>query len=134
MTPAGDTKSKELVPRLLLGAVGLALIGWLVVQFRASPKGGANVNTNANAQTIQQGQDNYQQFCAGCHDATNVQLVTPPPKLDGLFQRPTLPSGAPATDDAVREVILKGRGIMPPFQDSIGGDDLADLLQYLHTR
>jgi mono/diheme cytochrome c family protein len=45
----------------------------------------------------------------------------------------TLPSGAPADDEHVRETILQGKGIMPPFEQSLRRQDIDDLLKYLHT-
>ena len=56
-------------------------------------------------------------------------LLKDPPKLDGLFRKQTLPSGAPATDEQVRDVILHGRGITPPFEQSLDAEDLNDLLR-----
>jgi mono/diheme cytochrome c family protein len=54
--------------------------------------------------------------------------------LDGIFQRPSLPSGAPATDAQVRSTILGGRsGIMPPFQNDLDSQDIDDIIEYLHT-
>lgn len=69
-----------------------------------------------------------------CHDATNLHLIKVPPRLDGMFHKSALPSGAPATDGEVRNVILHGKGIMPPFEQSISGADLDALMAYLHTR
>jgi mono/diheme cytochrome c family protein len=85
-------------------------------------------------QTLAEGQNAYQNFCAGCHEATGLQLVTKPPKLDGLFRRKKLPSGAPVTDQTVRNVILNGRGIMPPFRGTLSSKDVGALIQYLHTK
>lgn len=68
----------------------------------------------ASAET--RGEIVYERNCSACHDAENLQLLKQPPKLKGLFERKTLPSGAPATDDQVRKTIVAGRGIMPPFE------------------
>ena len=76
----------------------------------------------------------YQQNCSACHDADNLELLKKPPKLTGLFQKQTLPSGAPATDDQVKKTILEGRGIMPPFKQTLDEQHVNDLLKYLHTR
>ena len=76
----------------------------------------------------------YQQNCSACHDADNLELLKKPPKLNGIFQKPTLPSGAPATDDQVRKTILDGRGIMPPFRQTLDDEQVNNLLKYLHTR
>ena len=86
------------------------------------------------AQQIARGKEVYDVYCAQCHDATDLHLIKDPPKLDGLFTKPKLPSGAPATDQEVRETILHGRGIMPPFEQVVKGTDLDALLLYLHTR
>ncbi len=80
------------------------------------------------------GKQLYDQFCAMCHDASDLHLIKDPPKLDGLFAKPTLPSGAPATDDQVRKTILDGLGIMPPFEQNLDAEDVNDLLRYLHTK
>lgn len=76
----------------------------------------------------------YEALCAPCHDVDNLHLIKDPPKLDGLFTKQTLPSGNPATDQEVRDVILHGRGIMPPFEKSLTSEDVDALIQYLHTR
>jgi len=74
----------------------------------------------------------YERNCSPCHDAENLQLVKHPPKLTGLFHRQNLPSGAPATDEQVRKTIVGGRGIMPPFGQTLDQKQIDDLLQYLH--
>lgn len=55
----------------------------------------------ASAET--RGEIVYERNCSACHDAENLQLLKQPPKLKGLFDRKTLPSGAPATNDQVRK-------------------------------
>jgi mono/diheme cytochrome c family protein len=76
----------------------------------------------------------YQKYCAPCHDATNLHLIQEPPRLDGLFRKKTFPSGAPATDGELRNVVLHGRGTMPPFEGTFSGEDLDGLVRYMHTR
>jgi hypothetical protein len=68
-----------------------------------------------------------------CHDGKKLMLGKQPPLLNGIFQRPSLPSGAPATNAQVRSTILAGRsGIMPPFQNVLSGQDISDIIEYLH--
>lgn len=74
----------------------------------------------------------YEQNCSGCHNTENLQLVKQPPKLSGLFCQKALPSGVPATDEAVRKTVLSGRGIMPPFEHTLDKQQMDDLLKYLH--
>ena len=100
----------------------------------------AACSPSSSGQTIQQnqaifrGRSVYQTSCAGCHDATNLHLLKDPPRLDGLFRKKSFPSGAPATDDELRNVILHGRGIMPPFEGTLNDDAVSAVVQYMHTR
>ncbi len=111
---------------------GLILI--LVLCLISCSPGSSGQTVQAN-QAIFRGRYVYQTYCAACHDATtNLHLLKDPPRLDGLFRKQTFPSGAPATDDELRNVILHGRGIMPPFEGTVNDDDVAALVQYLHTR
>jgi len=72
--------------------------------------------------------------CGGCHNGKQLVAGKQPPVLNGIFQRPTLPSGAPATDAQVRSTIMEGRsGIMPPFANVLSGQDIRDIIEYLHT-
>ncbi len=81
-----------------------------------------------------QGKQLYGSYCIECHETNDISLPTKPPKLDGLFHKPTLPSGAPATDDQVRKTIMGGRGVMPPFKAALKSDDIDAIVAYLHTR
>jgi mono/diheme cytochrome c family protein len=85
----------------------------------------------ASAQT--RGSVVYEKNCSQCHDAENLPLLKQPPKLKELFQKKTLPSGAPATDEQVRNTILAGRATMPPFERILDHKQIDDLLKYLHT-
>jgi len=75
----------------------------------------------------------YQVRCAHCHEDNDLALKKVPPDLHGLFDRKTLPSGAPATDAAVRQNVLTGRGMMPSFAGRFTEEQMAALLAYLHT-
>lgn len=72
----------------------------------------------------------FQQNCARCHYPTSTSSLHGP-GLQGLTKLPTMPSGAPPTDERLTYVILHGRTMMPgtPLSD----DQLRDLLAYLHT-
>jgi len=71
--------------------------------------------------------------CAHCHEENNLHLKKVPPNLRGLFNRSTLPDGAPATDAEVEQVVMKGKGMMPPFAYQMTKQQLDALLAYLHT-
>jgi mono/diheme cytochrome c family protein len=80
-----------------------------------------------------EGKQLYEIRCAHCHEFNDLALKKVPPDLHGLFNRKTLPSGAPATDQAVRHNILAGKGMMPPFAGRFTEQQMAALLAYLHT-
>ena len=77
--------------------------------------------------------DGNEMHCSSCHDANDLALLKQPPKLTGLFARKTLPSGAPTTDEQVRNTIVSGREIMPPFGSTLDTKQVDELLRYLHT-
>lgn len=80
------------------------------------------------------GQYVYQQWCATCHEASDLHLLKTPPRLDGLFQKQVFPSGASATDREFENVILHGRGTMPAFEYTLDSEDVNALVRYMHTR
>jgi len=75
----------------------------------------------------------YQVRCAHCHEDNDQALRKIPPNLHGVFDRKTLLSGAPATDAAVRQIVLAGKGTMPAFAGRFTDEQMAALLAYLHT-
>ena len=75
----------------------------------------------------------YQVRCAHCHEDNDLALKKVPPDLHGVFARKMLPSGAPATDQAVRQNVLAGKGMMPAFAGRFTEEQMAALLAYLHT-
>ncbi len=78
------------------------------------------------------GQALYEFHCAPCHETPPPDLLKEPPKLKGLFNSKTLPSGAPATDEQVRTVIVDGLRTMPAFQGRLQEQEIRDLIAYLH--
>jgi mono/diheme cytochrome c family protein len=80
-----------------------------------------------------EGKHLYQVRCAHCHEENDLALKKVPPDLHHVFDRTTLPSGAPATDAAVRLNVLNGKGLMPGFAGRFTDDQMAALIAYLHT-
>ncbi len=80
-----------------------------------------------------EGKHFYAGRCAHCHEDNDLALKKVPPDLHGVFKRPNLPSGTPATDENVRRVILAGKGMMPPFAGRFDDEGMAALIAYLHT-
>jgi mono/diheme cytochrome c family protein len=68
--------------------------------------------------------------CARCHYPTTTAGLHGP-GLQALTKLPSMPSGAPPTNERLTATILEGHGTMPaiPMSDA----DLRDLLAYLHT-
>ena len=75
----------------------------------------------------------YQVRCAHCHEDNDLALKKVPPDMHGVFQRSSLPSGAPATETEVKRVVLAGKGTMPAFAGRFSEEQMAALLAYLHT-
>ena len=80
-----------------------------------------------------EGKQLYLVRCAHCHEDNDLALKKVPPDLHRVFDRKTLPSGAPATDEAVRQNVLTGKGMMPAFAGRFSQEQMAALLAYLHT-
>ena len=80
-----------------------------------------------------EGKHLYQVRCTHCHEENDLALKKVPPDLHGLFNRKTLPSGVPATDEAIRQNVLTGKGMMPGFAGRFTDEQLAALVAYLHS-
>ena len=80
-----------------------------------------------------EGRHLYETRCAHCHEDNDLALKKVPPDLHDIFDHKTLPSGAPATDAAVRENVLTGKGMMPAFVGRFTNEQMSALLTYLHT-
>jgi mono/diheme cytochrome c family protein len=72
----------------------------------------------------------FQQSCSRCH-YPNTRSGLRGPGLQALTKLPSMPSGAPPTDERMSYTILHGHGTMPGTP--LSGADLQDLLAYLHT-
>jgi len=73
----------------------------------------------------------YNIYCVACHPAYSSH-GNRGPGLKDLFKKQYLPSGLTSTDEHVEQSITRGRNMMPAFPQ-ISGEDLADLIVYLHT-
>ena len=111
--------------------------GWAVLcaEMAASLSIGLAGCRSAPALTPQEaaGKHLYASRCAHCHEENDLALKKVPPDLHGVFNRKSLPSGAPATDAAVRQNVLAGKGMMPSFAGRFSDEQMAALLAYLHT-
>jgi len=80
-----------------------------------------------------EGQHLYAGRCAHCHVENDLGLKPSPPNVQAVLTKSLLPSGARASDAAVRELVLKGKGKMPSFSGRFTEEQIAALLAYLHT-
>ncbi len=72
----------------------------------------------------------YKNYCAKCHYANNIYDLHGP-GLQALYKQKYMPSGAPANDTRITQIIIHGRAMMPPTQ--LDDAQLAELLAYLKT-
>ena len=79
-----------------------------------------------------QGRRVFEQRCQECHFAYIARNLHGP-TMQGLYKKQFLPSGTPANDDRVRDVINLGRSKMPAFGRTLTPAQVDDLLAYLHT-
>lgn len=80
-----------------------------------------------------EGKHLYDVRCAHCHEENDLALKRIPPDLHRVFDRKTLPGGAPATDATVARAVLAGKGMMPSFAGRFTNGQMAALLAYLHV-
>ena len=74
----------------------------------------------------------FDRYCATCHEAYSSRGLRGP-SLEGIFKKQFMPSGTPANDERVVEVIGLGRSKMPSFGRVLNQQQMDDLLAYLHT-
>ena len=119
---------EQLAKAFLIGGLAAilasAIIVWAVGGFNSSPQ---------LTEAQEDGKAYYGQNCASCHEENQLQLKKIPPNLHGLFNRSKLPSGAPATDAEVHNVILKGKNTMPSFDQRLSDEQVRYIVAYLHT-
>jgi mono/diheme cytochrome c family protein len=70
--------------------------------------------------------------CARCHEPYSKHGLHGP-SLHNLYKKQYLPSGTPANDDRITEVIVRGRAKMPAFGDTLSDSQIDALLAYLKT-
>ena len=70
--------------------------------------------------------------CARCHEPYSKSGLHGP-SLHNLYRKQFMPSGQPANDDRIGEVILRGRAKMPAFGGTLSQGQFDALLAYLKT-
>ena len=74
----------------------------------------------------------WEQRCQECHFAYITGNLHGP-TMQGVFKKQYLPSGMPANDERVRDVVNLGRSKMPAFGRVLTPEQVDDLIAYLHT-
>ncbi len=78
------------------------------------------------------GRNVFDANCARCHEPYSSRGLHGP-SLHNIYKKPYLPSGMPANDDRITEVILRGRAKMPSFGSTLSDPQITALLAYLKT-
>ena len=106
--------------------LGLALM--LLAACSSAPSGSKGPLTAQQ----EHGRRVYANTCAACHHSDTSEPLKGP-SMKGIFTKQFLPSGAPANDERVRDVIVHGRRDMPPNGQILGDQQISDVIAYLHT-
>ena len=114
---------------IITGVLALSAFLVLVACESAIRKSDAELGLNP---TQASGRRVYDRYCAMCHEAYSSRSLRGP-SLQGLFKKQYMPSGTPANDDRVRDVVILGRSKMPGFGRALTQQQVDDLLAYLHT-
>jgi mono/diheme cytochrome c family protein len=78
------------------------------------------------------GRNVFDANCARCHEPYSSRGLHGP-SLHNLYKKEYLPSGMPANDDRITEVIERGRVKMPAFGNTLSSAQIDALLAYLKT-
>jgi mono/diheme cytochrome c family protein len=79
------------------------------------------------------GREIYYYRCWNCHNAFTNAAGSPAPVLETLYERGTLLTGVPVTDENVADKIRQGGPLMPAFRYSMSDADIDDLVSYLSS-
>ena len=78
------------------------------------------------------GRSVYDADCLACHSAYSRSGKNGP-SLKGIYRKPYFPSGTPANDERMKDIIVLGRPMMPGFRNRLTEKQMNELLAYLHT-
>jgi mono/diheme cytochrome c family protein len=70
--------------------------------------------------------------CSMCHNADSAEKKMGP-GLKGLAKKAKLNNGKKPSDAALKDLILKGGGGMPGYEETLKGPDVENLIAYLRT-
>jgi len=94
----------------------------------AAPAGGAQA-----ADSVGSGKAIFEEKCTMCHNAESTDKKIGP-GLKGFYQRGTFSSdGSKVTDESLTKFIQNGKGMMPPFKDTLDAAKIKDVIAYIKT-
>jgi mono/diheme cytochrome c family protein len=76
---------------------------------------------------VERGKEIYYYKCWFCHN----DFAEGAPKLTGVYQRPQLVTGRPATDDGIKEQIREGSAGMAAYKYTLSEADIDDLVSFI---
>jgi len=76
---------------------------------------------------VERGKEIYYYKCWFCHN----DFAEGAPKLNGVYQRGTLVTGRPATDDGIKEQIREGSAGMAAYKYTLSEADIDDLVSFI---
>ena len=79
------------------------------------------------ASGVERGKEIYYYKCWFCHN----DLAEGAPKLVGVYQRGTLVTGRPATDEGIKEQIREGSAGMASYKYTLSEKDIDDLVTFI---
>ncbi|HVP44367.1 MAG TPA: cytochrome c [Terriglobales bacterium] len=115
--------------KILSAAVALLVCAGIVGCTEPKPKSDAELGLTPQQAA---GRRVYDLRCLACHAAYSRSGKNGP-SLKGIYGKPYFPSGTPANDERMTDIILLGRPMMPAFRNQLTKQELDDLLAYLHT-
>jgi mono/diheme cytochrome c family protein len=80
---------------------------------------------------VSAGKDVFEAQCISCHNADSVEAKDGP-GLKGV-KNGKLPSGKPATREAILDLVNKGRDAMPAFKESLSEEQRENVVAYVLT-
>jgi len=116
---------------LLRYGVAVLLLGSALLAGCSAERRKSDAELGLNAQQAR-GRRLYDQNCIRCHEPYSSRSLQGP-SLRGVFKKKYFPSGLPANDDRMTDIVLMGKAKMPSFRPALDNQQLQDLLAYLHT-
>jgi mono/diheme cytochrome c family protein len=113
-------------PMLLLGTLALLAFSGCTPERRKSDAELGLTPTQAVGRRV------FDADCARCHEPYSSHGLHGP-SLHDLYKKQYLPSGMPANDERITEVITRGKAKMPAFEGTLSRTQVDALLEYLKT-